>query len=108
MALRDDGEQLKLVATWFHALSHPSRLQILDALDGGGALSPSQLCERIDSGPGLANLAYHTRALARAGLLKPAGRRPVRGALEHFYRLSPIGLELIGIVRGLSAREQGS
>jgi DNA-binding transcriptional ArsR family regulator len=95
MPLPDDPARLDDVATAFRALGHPTRLRILDALSGEGALSPSQLIGHIGDSAGLANIAYHTRELAALGLLTPAGSRPARGALEHFYKLSPTGRKLI-------------
>jgi DNA-binding transcriptional ArsR family regulator len=103
MPLPDDPVVLERVASSFQALAHASRLQILEALRHEPQLSPSQLVVRIGPEAQLANVAYHTRALASAGLLRPAGRRPVRGALEHFYKLSPDGHELIELVDRLSA-----
>jgi DNA-binding transcriptional ArsR family regulator len=103
MPLPHDPGQLDQVASAFRGLAHPTRLQILEAIDGQAAVSPSQLSERISPATPLANVAYHTRELASLGLLRPAGRRPVRGALEHFYRLSPEGQEMIELVHGLSA-----
>jgi DNA-binding transcriptional ArsR family regulator len=103
MPLPDDPGRLQGVASSFQGLAHPTRLQILEALKHEPQLSPSQLVVRIRPAANLANVAYHTRALAGAGLLRPAGRRPVRGALEHFYRLTPDGQELIELVDRLSA-----
>jgi|1186.fasta_scaffold503133_2 DNA-binding transcriptional ArsR family regulator len=102
MPLPDDPGQLDRVAAAFRALGHPTRLQILDALSREAELSPTQLVDRLSTAPGLANVAYHTRELAGLGLLSPAGLRPARGALEHFYRLSSHGQELIEMVDGLS------
>jgi len=95
MPLPDDPAQLDEVAGAFRALGHPTRLRILEALHGEHAMSPSQLIRRMGDGAGLANVAYHTRELAALGLLTPAGSRPARGALEHFYRLSANGRKLI-------------
>src|SRR5215212_7738927 len=102
MALTDDPGRLDRVASSFHALAHPTRLQILAALKGDAVLSPTQLLERVSPSTGLANVAYHTRELAAHGLLTPAGARPARGALEHFYRLSSRGRELIGLAEQVS------
>jgi DNA-binding transcriptional ArsR family regulator len=105
MPLPDDPRELDRVAAAFRGLAHPTRLQILDALRGEAVLSPSQLLGRVSPPTGLANVAYHTRALASLGLLRPAGERPARGALEHFYRLSTHGRELIEIVEQLAAED---
>jgi DNA-binding transcriptional ArsR family regulator len=102
MPLPDDPTRLDEVAVAFRALGHPTRLRILEALNGQEAMSPSQLIRRMDDSGGLANVAYHTRELAALGLLTPAGSRPARGALEHFYTLSPNGRELIELAGQLS------
>jgi DNA-binding transcriptional ArsR family regulator len=65
------------------AVSHPLRRQILDAL-AKGAMSPNQLAQ--DLGQPLSNVAYHVRKLADLGAVTLVDSRPVRGALEHFYR----------------------
>jgi DNA-binding transcriptional ArsR family regulator len=93
-----DPDQLQRVAAAFGALAHPTRLRIIDELRDGDALSPKQLSGRIIPATALANLAHHTRELAALGVLEPAGTRPARGALEHFYRLSAEGRELAGYV----------
>src|SRR3954463_8541673 len=102
MPIPDDPDRLDEVAVAFRALGHPTRLRILAALNGEGAMSPSQLTRRIATSAGLANVAYHTRELAALGLLTPAGSRPARGALEHFYRLSANGRELIELAGQLA------
>jgi DNA-binding transcriptional ArsR family regulator len=79
------------------ALTHPLRVEILARLDIAaksngkhdgerpGAYSPSELTALV--GAPLGNVSYHVRELAKAGLIKPAGRPAQRrGALEHFYR----------------------
>lgn len=96
--MTDVPAQLEEIAVAFRALSHPTRLRILAALRHETSLSPSEMLERVGPSIGLPNVAYHTRALAAVGLIVPAGRRPVRGALEHFYRLSSYGRRLLEIV----------
>jgi DNA-binding transcriptional ArsR family regulator len=34
----------------------------------------------------VSNVGYHVTALAEAGLIEEVGQRPVRGAVEHFYK----------------------
>jgi hypothetical protein len=34
----------------------------------------------------VSKVGYHVTALAQAGLIEEVGQRPVRGAVEHFYR----------------------
>jgi DNA-binding transcriptional ArsR family regulator len=101
MPLPADPHELDRLASGFRGLGHPTRLQILAALRPDGVLSPNQLLPRITPATALANVAYHTRELASLGLLSPAGQRPSRGALEHFYRLSPRGRALIELAERL-------
>jgi DNA-binding transcriptional ArsR family regulator len=52
--------------------------------------SPAEIARQL--GLEVSNVGYHVSALAEAGLIEEVGRRPVRGAVEHFYRatLRPI------------------
>ena len=74
------------------ALGHPLRRRIIEAAIAaeGEALSPATLSRQLDAQVSL--VAYHVKQLVAAGLLKPAGQRPVRGAVEHYYEPVP-GLE---------------
>src|SRR5437764_14749096 len=91
MALPSNSNEVERIAASFRALAHPTRLRILDALRDGGPLSPSQLVQRVEPSIALGTIAHHTRELTVLGLLRPAGTRAVRGALEHFYKMSPHG-----------------
>ena len=66
---------------------HPLRISILEILgiDGGRVLSPMDLSRELQIP--LSNTNYHVTELSRAGLIELAEERPVRGAVEHFYRL---------------------
>lgn len=64
-------------------LAHPLRIRILRVLQNRVA-SPSEIAEEIRAP--LGNVSYHVRFLARVGLIEPAGTRPRRGAVEHYYR----------------------
>ena len=99
MAVPTDPRDLRRLAATFGGLSHPTRLLILEALrTSGEPMSPKQLAEAVTPTTSLANLAHHTRELAGLGALKPAGTRPVRGAVEHFYGLTSSGRELVALV----------
>ena len=98
MALPTDHRQLERIASSFRGLAHPTRLQILRELRSDGALSPAQLVNRVQPRIALGSIAHHTRELRSLGLITPAGTEPVRGALQHFYRLSPRGRELLELV----------
>lgn len=67
--------------------AHPLRVSILEilGLDGGRALSPSDLSQELQIP--LSNTNYHVTELAKGGLIALCGERQVRGATEHFYRL---------------------
>ena len=67
------------------ATLHPIQVEILEAASSRDRLSPVQF---KDEGTSVSLVAYHFRALLKAGLLERAGTAPRRGATEHFYRLS--------------------
>lgn len=75
------------------ANTHPLRISILEvlSLDGGRTLSPNELAYELRTP--LSNVNYHVVQLLNTGLVELAGERPVRGATEHFYRLSEAGRE---------------
>jgi DNA-binding transcriptional ArsR family regulator len=70
------------------ATAHPLRVSILEVLsiDAGRTLSPTDICRELQIP--LSNTNYHVIELAKAGLVELVGQRQVRGAVEHFYRLS--------------------
>ena len=65
------------------AMSHPLRVRIL-AMLGERRSSPRELAELL--GATLGTTAYHVRTLERLGLVELVDERPVRGAIEHYYR----------------------
>jgi DNA-binding transcriptional ArsR family regulator len=65
------------------ALAHPLRIAILAALNKR-VMSPSAFARRFDEK--LGNVSYHFRVLLDYGLIEEVETRPVRGAVEHFYR----------------------
>lgn len=90
--------KLEKAAASFKALGHPTRLEILTQLrDHGGSLSPSELQALVTPSIALGSIAHHTRELKASGMITPAGTEPVRGALQHFYRLSPRGRALLEV-----------
>jgi hypothetical protein len=68
------------------ANTHPLRVSILEVLglDGGRTLSPKDLSLELQAP--LSTVNYHVTELAKVGLLELVDQRPVRGAIEHFYR----------------------
>ena len=61
------------------------RISILEVLsiDGGRTLAPNELAYELQTP--LSTVNHHTTTLVRAGLLRLAHERQVRGTMEHFY-----------------------
>lgn len=70
-------------ATLGAAVAHPLRCRCLTILADRVA-SPAEIAREL--GLEVSNVGYHVSALAEAGLIEEVGQRPVRGAVEHFYR----------------------
>lgn len=68
------------------ALSHPIRLEILQALQDRIA-SPAEISREIDRGPGV--VSYHASTLLRCGCLQLVHSRGRRGAIENFFAVTP-------------------
>jgi DNA-binding transcriptional ArsR family regulator len=82
MAERDRDQTL------FEALRHPLRRALLRRyLQSERAVSPKELAAL--EGQSLSGTSYHVRVLLECGAIEIATERPVRGAMEHFYRPSP-------------------
>jgi hypothetical protein len=64
-------------------VAHPLRTRIWTALTERTA-SPNELRLALDAS--LSDVAYHVRALEKIGVIELVETKPVRGALEHFYR----------------------
>ncbi|HEX5527840.1 MAG TPA: winged helix-turn-helix domain-containing protein [Solirubrobacterales bacterium] len=64
------------------ALSHPIRVEILEALQGRVA-SPSELSKDLDES--LKVISYHAKTLVKCGCLELVGREPRRGSIEHLF-----------------------
>ncbi|HEX3240208.1 MAG TPA: winged helix-turn-helix domain-containing protein [Solirubrobacterales bacterium] len=64
-------------------VAHPLRSQCLTFLAERTA-SPAELS--IELGENLGNVSYHVRKLWKAGIVEIVEEKPVRGAMEHFYR----------------------
>jgi DNA-binding transcriptional ArsR family regulator len=65
------------------AMSHPLRASILRILVERTA-SPAEISRELDEE--LSNVSYHTKQLVGFECAELVSTRPVRGALEHFYR----------------------
>ena len=66
------------------AMEHPLRARILRTLVERGVMSPAQLAR--DLGAELSDVSYHVRRLDELDCAELVEIRPVRGAVEHFYR----------------------
>jgi hypothetical protein len=79
------------------AVRHPLRQQILrEYAASDEPLSPVELGTALDEP--VANVSYHVRVLVKCKALVPAGQKPVRGAVQHFYVEDP-GLSEIAWLR---------
>lgn len=65
------------------AMGHPLRSAILRILADRTA-SPAEMARELEEE--LPNVSYHTRQLVALECVELVSTRPVRGALEHFYR----------------------
>jgi DNA-binding transcriptional ArsR family regulator len=96
---KQDDEQAEAVLS---ALGHSLRRRILRLLLGDDeATSPTQAAGRLDAP--LSHVSYHFRVLARAKALKKTGERPVRGSVQHFYRVNPAVAEMPMVTEVLAA-----
>jgi DNA-binding transcriptional ArsR family regulator len=65
------------------AMNHPLRAALLRIL-ADRTSSPAEMARELDED--LSNVSYHTKQLVELGCAELVSTRPVRGALEHFYR----------------------
>jgi DNA-binding transcriptional ArsR family regulator len=75
------GHKLKTVMQ--AAVCHPLRLRVF-AILAERVASPSELARELVEPVG--NVSYHIGALVEAKLVEEVDNRPVRGAVEHFYK----------------------
>jgi DNA-binding transcriptional ArsR family regulator len=78
------------------ALGHPIRVEALRCLVKEDTLSANRIAKQIGENTG--TVAYHVRVLyEECQVLELANVQPVRGALEHFFRLAPISRDGDGL-----------
>jgi DNA-binding transcriptional ArsR family regulator len=65
------------------AVAHPIRTRSL-AILGERVASPAEIARELQLD--VSKVGYHVSALAEAKLVEEVGSRPVRGAIEHFYK----------------------
>jgi DNA-binding transcriptional ArsR family regulator len=73
----------RLETTLAAAVAHPIRSKCLVILAERVA-SPAEIARELHLD--VSKVGYHVKALADAHLIEEIGSRPVRGAVEHFYR----------------------
>jgi predicted ArsR family transcriptional regulator len=75
------------------------RLTLLYAVRDRGEASPAALAGLLapETRP-VPAVAYHVRRLLEAGLIELARTQPVRGALEHHYRLTELGRAWLNVL----------
>lgn len=66
------------------ALSHPTRVRILELLQQRELASPVELAGELEIP--LGTVSYHVRRLEQLGFIELATRTQRRGAIEHHYR----------------------
>lgn len=79
------------------AVSHPLRVEILEAFVGQGELSPTQIATQLDEK--LGNVSYHVKVLRDCEVIELARTRQRRGALEHFFRPAPAIREFLDLAK---------
>lgn len=77
------AERRKATESRVKAMSHPLRAAVLRILADRTA-SPAEMARELDEE--LSNVSYHTKQLVEFECAELVSTRPVRGALEHFYR----------------------
>jgi DNA-binding transcriptional ArsR family regulator len=76
-------ERRKASENRIKAMSHPLRAAVLRILSERTS-SPAEMAREL--GEELSNVSYHTKQLVEFECAELVSTRPVRGALEHFYR----------------------
>jgi len=76
-------ERRKATRNRYKAMSHELRAEILMILTERTA-SPAEMARALDEP--LGSVSYHVKKLVKLECIEKVGERPVRGALEHFYR----------------------
>lgn len=86
------------------AMGHPLRLDCLRRIANAPAprgLSPRELSD-ITMAP-LGNVSYHVRTLNEQKVIKLSKKVPRRGAIEHYYVVSPRGEKVLDYLKRLAA-----
>lgn len=84
------------------AMGHPLRLDCLRRIAAAQApgLSPRELSDITECA--LGNVSYHVRTLVEHKVIKLTKKVPRRGAIEHFYMVSPRGEKVLEYLKRLA------
>lgn len=85
----EDGRRGRGKQELVRALSHPVRVEILQALHGRIA-SPAELSREIGQRPAV--VSYHASTLLKCGCVELVHSRPQRGTIENFFAVTPRSL----------------
>jgi DNA-binding transcriptional ArsR family regulator len=90
MTAREAKQRDKTTRNRLKAMSHPLRARVLRLLVERGVMSPNELARALKAE--LSDVSYHVRSLEKLECIELVKTRPVRGAVEHFYRASELHL----------------
>lgn len=74
----------EIIENYLEAMRHPLREKIWVYLFEHGVSSPKEIAEKFDET--IPNVSHHAKRLTDLGCAELVDKRPVRGAIEHFYR----------------------
>lgn len=104
---RESQDRLERLVAVMEVFVNPTRLRVMLFLLEG-ARSPKQLNLALGRTPKqLGKTAYHVRCLADEGFIREVRAVPVRGAVQHFYVLTPHGERALAIAAELLGPGQG-
>jgi Helix-turn-helix domain len=83
--MRTKAQRVQAQVQLAKAMTHPLRVEIWTIINERVA-SPNEIAAEL--GENLTDVAYHMRKLQKLGCAELVDTRPVRGAVEHFYRAS--------------------
>lgn len=95
------------------AIPSAGRLRVLDTISVAGELGPLGV-HHAGASPTLGMASYHVRELLKAGLVELVRTEPRRGAVAHFYSVTPAGLAVLdrvdtfAVAAGLTLEEATS
>lgn len=84
--MSEKKKEVNLVQAFSHDLRREVWRQIYESTAEWG-VSPRELATKL--GHPLSNLSYHVRVLAAAAAITCSKTVPVRGSMQHFYKINP-------------------